>query len=129
VINLPVAEVKPIPGPVVLSPAIVTPTQTDFSTTTNLSPTNALTVSLPAIKPALSTAPILPSSTLVLAQPITTSGGTTMSLTDIAKDLQNSSTLTSKSTSPLLDKNVTIQVPTQTTGQTGLSPKTFTLRR
>ena len=134
VIGLPIVEARPLPAPTVLSPAIVTPTTLAAPTTsTNLSPTNALSVNVSAISPT-----ILPSSTLVLAQPVTTSTGTTTSLNDIAKTIQSptltsSSTPTSQtstSTSPLLSKDVTIQLPVKTTsGSTGLTPKTLTQTR
>jgi hypothetical protein len=121
VINLPVAEVKPIAAPVALAPAIMAPTLAGTTTGTNLSPTNSLTVTLSPIAP-IATAPVVPSTDLLFAQPITTSLGP-KTLTEIAKQVQTSTTST------LLNDNLTIQAPTSTKGDAGLSPRTFTFPR
>lgn len=118
VVNLPVFEPKPVAGPVLLSPAIVAPTLVGFtkpttSTLTGPVATTSLTVVQPAITPTLVVAqPILPASSLVLAQPVTTSTGTT-SLTEIAKTIQATPTPTATQTAPL-QQTFTIQSPTIT---------------
>jgi hypothetical protein len=118
VVNLPALESKPILTPIAVSPAIVSP---EFSKTTLASPTLATTTLLKTDPTLVYTQPIVPASSLILAQPVTTSSGTT-SLNTIAKDIQASPPTTTPTTT--LTTTVTLKSPTTST--TTLSPKLVT---
>jgi hypothetical protein len=121
VVNLPALEPRPILTPIAVSPAIVSP---EFSRTTLASPTLISTTTVLKTDPTLVyTQPIVPASSLILAQPVTTTTGTT-SLNTIAKEIQSSPTTTT-TTAPLTT-TVTLQQPKTTTTTFTLSPKLTT---
>ncbi len=118
-------------APAVLSPDTTSPLQTQLTPTLlGTVATSPALVYRPVQMTPVYTAPIVPASTLILAQPITTSTGTT-SLNNVAKTIQSAPTTTTTLSAPLT-QTFTLQptLTTTTTSSTTLSPKfTTTIRR
>jgi len=130
VLNLPATEPRPFTTPIAVSPAIVSPELSRTTQpTTNLAlvgtqAASPMLVFQPVMLPPIFTAPIVPASTLILAQPITTSTGTT-SLNDVAKTIQTAPATTTTTLSAPLTQTVTLQ-QSSTTTTTILSPRLTT---
>ena len=134
VINLPATEPKLLLTQIPLSSAIVSP---EYSRTTQLSPGQAVSgtdfmthtlVFQPDANTQIAKAPVVTASTLILAQPVTSTTGTT-SLNNIAKTIQNAPTTTTTTVSVPLTQTFTLQptFTTTTSTTTQLSPQ-FTRR-
>lgn len=117
VIDIPAGTTTGFLTPVAVSPAIVSP---ELTKATFSSPVLVSTTVLRTDPVLVYTQPIVPASSLILAQPVLTSMGTT-SLNTIAKEIQ---TQPSTTTAPLTT-TVTLKQTTTTTTTT-LSPKLLT---
>ncbi len=131
VANLPATEFKPLPEPIKISTAIISPDSLRIeSVTLSKTAVSTLLVSDPAQTFQPKVAPV-PSSMLVTAAPIQTSLGTT-SLNNIASNLQSTTLSTTSTTTTLSAPSITTTtftfqpVTTTSTSSTLLSPKTMT---